>query len=76
MYSFIYSGYLCSASATNLLRGPLNPATAKEKCLKKLAQGRHIDRGVPHDQECMAITCRPMYSKFISSPYIYTNIIC
>ena len=44
-HSFIHSGYFHSAPSRNLLRGtpsPLSPATAKEKCLKKLAEGRHI----------------------------------
>jgi len=42
---FIHSGYLNSAPSRNLLRGVLSPATAKEKCLKKLAEGRHIVLG-------------------------------
>ena len=44
---FIHSGYLYSAPSRNLLRGALSPAMAKEKCLKKLAEGRHI---VPEEQ--------------------------
>src|SRR6218665_1826740 len=43
--SFIHSGYLYTALSRNLLRGALSPATAKEKCLKKLAEGRHIVPG-------------------------------
>src|SRR6218665_361941 len=43
--SFIHSGYLYSATKINLLRAALSPATAKEKCLKKLAEGRHIVPG-------------------------------
>src|SRR6218665_1174718 len=45
--SFIQSGYLYSAPSGNLLRGALSPATVKEKCLKKLAERRHI---VPRQQ--------------------------
>ena len=44
-YSFIHSGYLYSAPSRNLLRGALSPATAKEKCLEKLAERRHIVPG-------------------------------
>src|SRR6218665_2869678 len=44
-YSFIHSGYLYSAPSRNLLRGILSPATARKKCLKKLAEGRHIVLG-------------------------------
>src|SRR6218665_2370928 len=44
---FIHSGYLYSAHSRNLLRGALSPATAKEKCLKKLAERRHV---VPRKQ--------------------------
>src|SRR6218665_1552496 len=40
--SFIHSGYLHSAPSRNLHRAALSPATAKEKCLKKLAERRHI----------------------------------
>ena len=42
MHSFIHSGYLYSALSRNLLRGALSPATVKEKCLKKLAERRHV----------------------------------
>ena len=42
IHSFIHSGYLYSTPLRNLLRGALSPATAKEKCLKKLAQRRHV----------------------------------
>ena len=42
IYSFIHSGYLYSAPSRNLLRGALSPATVKEKCLKKLAERRHV----------------------------------
>src|SRR6218665_1783417 len=44
---FIHSGYLYSAPSRNLLRGALSPATVKEKCLKKLAESRHV---VPRQQ--------------------------
>jgi len=40
--SFIHSGYLYSAHSRNLLRGALSPVTVKEKCLKKLAERRHV----------------------------------
>ena len=40
--SFILSGYLYSAPSRNLFKGALSPTTAKEKCLKKLAEGKHI----------------------------------
>src|SRR6218665_216420 len=40
--SFIHSGYSYSAPSRNLLRGALSPATVKEKCLKKLAERRHV----------------------------------
>ena len=43
--SFIHSGYLYSALSRNLLRGALSPATAKEKCLRKLAERRHVVPG-------------------------------
>jgi len=39
--SFIHSRYLYSAPSRNLLRVALSPATAKEKCLEKLAVRRH-----------------------------------
>ena len=39
--AFIHSGYLYIAPPRSLLRGALSPATAKAKCLKKLAKGRH-----------------------------------
>src|SRR6218665_938457 len=42
IHSFIHSGYLYSAPSRNLLRGALSPATVKEKCLKKLAERRHV----------------------------------
>src|SRR6218665_63937 len=42
--SFIHSRYLYSAPSRNLLRGALSPATANEKCLKKLAEGRRRTR--------------------------------
>src|SRR6218665_132651 len=42
VHSFIHSGYLYSAPSRNLLRGALSPATVKEKCLKKLAERRHV----------------------------------
>ena len=38
----IHSGYLYNTLSKNLLRGALSPATAKEKCLKTLAERRHI----------------------------------
>ena len=38
----IHFGYLYSAPSRNLLRGAFSPATSKEKCHKKLAEGRHI----------------------------------
>src|SRR6218665_3164896 len=41
-HSFIHSGYLYSAPSRKLLRGALSPATVKEKCLKKLAERRHV----------------------------------
>ena len=41
-HSFIHFGYLYSAPSRNLLRGALTPATVKEKCLKKLAERRHV----------------------------------
>src|SRR6218665_690912 len=41
-HSFIHSGYFYSAPSRNLLRGALSPATVKEKCLKKLAERRHV----------------------------------
>src|SRR6218665_498181 len=41
---FFHSGYLYSAPSRNLLRGALSPATVKEKCLKKLAERRHVVR--------------------------------
>ena len=40
-YSFIPD----SAPSRNLLRGPLSPDTAKEKCLKKLSERRHVVLG-------------------------------
>src|SRR6218665_3097819 len=43
--SFIHTGYLYSAPSRNLLRGALIPATAKEKCLKMLAERRHVVPG-------------------------------
>src|SRR6218665_3364715 len=43
--SLIHSEYLYSAPSRNRLRGALSPATAKEKCLKKLAEGRHFVLG-------------------------------
>src|SRR6218665_825334 len=45
IHSFIHSGYLYSAPSRNLIRGALSPATAKEKCLKQLAERRHIAPG-------------------------------
>jgi len=42
VHSFIHSGYLYSAPSRNLLRGALSPAMVKEKCLKKLAERRHV----------------------------------
>jgi len=45
MVLFIHSGYSYSAPSRNLLRGAFSLATAKEKCLKKLAEGRHIVPG-------------------------------
>jgi len=45
IHSFIHSGNLYSAPSRNLLGGALSQATAKEKCLKKLAEGRHIVQG-------------------------------
>src|SRR6218665_2942865 len=42
LHSFIHSGYLYSAPSRNLLRGALSPARVKEKCLKKLAERRHV----------------------------------
>src|SRR6218665_1175488 len=42
IHSFIHSGYLYSTPSRNLLRGALSPATVKEKCLKKLAERRHV----------------------------------
>ena len=45
VHSFIHSGYLYSAFSKNLLRGALSPATAKEKCLEKLAERTHIVPG-------------------------------
>src|SRR6218665_869596 len=41
----IHNGYLYSAPSRNILRGALSPATAKDKCLKKLAERRHIVPG-------------------------------
>ena len=43
--SFIHFGYLYSTPSRNLLRGSLSPTTAKEKCLEKLAEKRHIVPG-------------------------------
>jgi len=43
--SFIHSGYLYSTPSRNLHRGALSPVMVKEKCLKKLAEGRHIVPG-------------------------------
>jgi len=40
--STVHSGYLYSAPSRNLLRGALSPAMVKEKCLKKLAERRHV----------------------------------
>src|SRR6218665_3654455 len=40
-----FRGYLYSAPSRNLLRGALSPATAKEKCHKKLAERRHAVLG-------------------------------
>ena len=45
IHSFIHSGYLYNAPSRNLLRGTLSPATAKEKCLKKLAEEDTLFRG-------------------------------
>src|SRR6218665_2314900 len=42
--SLIYSRYSYSTPSTNLLRGA-SPAMAREKCLKKLAERRHIALG-------------------------------
>src|SRR6218665_3818018 len=42
---FIYSGYLYSTPSRNLLRGNISPVRAKEKCLKKLAERRHVVPG-------------------------------
>ena len=49
MNSFIHFGYLCSAPSRDLLRGALSPDTAKEKCLKNLAERRHV---VPGQVNC------------------------
>ena len=43
--SSIHSGDIYSTASRNLLKGALSPATAKEKCLKKLAEGRHVVPG-------------------------------
>src|SRR6218665_2491553 len=40
--SFIHSGYLYSAPSRNLLRVALSPATVEKKCLKNLAERRHV----------------------------------
>ena len=51
--SFIHSGYLYSAPSRNLLRGALSPATVKEKCLKKLAERKHVVKpgsGAPRNE--------------------------
>ena len=45
IHLFTHSLYLCSAPSRNLLRGALSPVTAKEKCLKKLAERRHVVLG-------------------------------
>src|SRR6218665_819788 len=42
IHSLILSGYLYSAPSRNLLRCALSSATVKEKCLKKLAERRHV----------------------------------
>src|SRR6218665_1025242 len=44
-YSFIHSRYSYSTPSRNLLRGTLSPATDKEKCLKEIAERRHIVPG-------------------------------
>ena len=61
--NFINSGYLYSAPSRNLLRGALSPTTytAKEKCLKKLAERRDVvdqfdqSRRLAKEVQC---TCR------------------
>src|SRR6218665_1836063 len=50
IHSFRILSYLHSAPSRNLLRGALSPATAIEKCPKKLTERRHV---VPGQQaEC------------------------
>ena len=57
-HSFIPDIYIAPCAPTrNLLRGALSPAAAKEKCLKKLAERRHIDPGAESamDSYCMPV---------------------
>src|SRR6218665_117512 len=53
---FIHSGYLYSAPSRNL-RGALSPATGEEKCLEKLAEGRHIGPGSKRNARRNSLQC-------------------
>src|SRR6218665_1860427 len=42
IHSYTHPGYSYSAPSRNVLRSALSPATAKEKCITKLAEGADI----------------------------------